>query len=75
MGHLCFGKMTITLIGFTVLRGLGFIGEPVVYQEDFHVHCGQLLHLFGSIIGCISLEDYFSYTILEDLMNHDERWA
>ena len=57
--HLHFGEMNITSFDFVVLAGLIFLGEPLVYHEDFHVHCDQL-HLFGRIMGSIPPKDHVS---------------
>jgi len=46
--HFPFGEMTITTpFGFTMLRGLGFTREPLVYHEDFYTHYGQLPHFLA----------------------------
>jgi len=73
--HLTFGEITTTPFDFTMLIGLGFIRKLLGCEEDFHVHRDQLVHLFGSVMGSIPTVDHFSYSILEDLMNDDERWA
>lgn len=72
--YLLFGEMTIAHFDFAMLTGTGFTGELLVYQEDFHTHCDQLLHLLSPIMESIPLEDHFSYSILIDLMQDDERW-
>ena len=75
MFHLLFNEMMITPFDFTVLTGLGFTVESLVYQENFHVHRDQLLHLLGPIIGYIPPGDHLSCSTLEDLVNDDEQWA
>jgi len=55
--------------------GHGFSGKPLVYQEDFHPHHAQRFHLFRAIIESTPHEGRFSYNILLDLINNDERWA
>ena len=65
--------MTITPYDFPMLMGIGFVGEPLVYQESFYAHGDQLFHLLGRITESILYEDRFSYSILVDLINDDEQ--
>lgn len=44
--HFPFGEMTTTPYHFAMPTGLGFAGELLVYQEDFHTNRVQLFHLF-----------------------------
>ena len=56
--------MTIAPFDFTVLTGLEFSGDPLVYQEDFNCEVARLFENFGPVIGNIPHGSSFPYTIL-----------
>jgi len=70
-----FGGMTITPFDFTILIGLKFFGDSLVYQEDFHHNRAYIFEVFGPIIGNIPHGDSFPYIILFTLMGEDAGWV
>lgn len=51
-----------------MLMGLRFVGELLLYQEDFRTNHDQVFHIFGPVMECIPNEDHFSCNILFNLI-------
>ena len=67
--------MTITPFDFAVLIGLGFHRRVVSLSGGFSCSSGSTPSSLWANAGFTPPGDHFSDSILEDLMNDDERWA
>jgi len=56
--------MTIIPFDFAMPTGLGFIGKPLLYQEDFYVYRDQFFHFCGPAMKSIPYGDHLFNTIL-----------